>query len=63
MCTDQQEITYIGKYFPRADTVSNGYGHIRALDTIVSLGSASLRQVSGREFQKSQSACLPTVQT
>jgi hypothetical protein len=62
MCIDQQEITYIGKYFPPTDTVSNGYGHIQALDTLVSLGSASLRQVSGHEFQKSQSACL-TVST
>jgi hypothetical protein len=33
MCIYQQEITYVCKYFPPTDTVSNGYGHIRTLDT------------------------------
>ena len=50
MCIDQQEIKYVCKYIPPTDRVSNGYGHIRAVDTLV-----SLRQVSGHGFQKSQS--------
>jgi hypothetical protein len=62
MCVDQLEITYVCKYTPPTDTVCNGYVHIRAVDTLASLGSASLRQMSGHEFQKSQSDCL-TVST
>ena len=62
MCIDQQEIRYVCKHTLPTDTVSNGYGHTRAVGTLVSLGSASLRQVSGHELQKSQSDCL-TVST